>query len=330
MEVGLLFGSGLKFPEMLDAARTAEASGLDALFTSELAVRDAFTPLGAFAAATKRVKLGTGIVSIFTRSPVTTAMTAATLDEMSGGRMVLGLGTSPPFYIKGWHSTPFERPVTRMKEFVQIVKLVVAGERLNFEGKVFRSKGFQLAFQAPRKDLPVLVAGVGPQMIEAAGAVADGVLLPPLLCPEYLEFARKHLEIGAQKAGRKEVPKLTAMPIISIAADKKTAIKQARPNVTFYSIVYYYKWVIEAGGFGHLHEAIREANKTKGMMAAEKLVPDELVDKVAICGTPEECWEKLQDYGKLGLDLSICYPPMLGNAKAGTKAILEMARQFRG
>lgn len=329
MEVGLLFGSGLKASEMVETARAAEGAGLDAVFTSELAVRDAFTPLGAFTRVTERVKLGTGIVSIFTRSPVTTAMTAATLDELSGGRMVLGLGTSPPFYIQGWHSTPFERPLTRMREFVQIVKRVVAGERLNFEGRVFQSKGFQLAFQPPRKDLPVLVGGVGPKMIEVAGEVADGVFLPPLLCEEYLEFARKHLKIGAERAGRKEVPKLVSMPITSIASDKRRAIQQARPNVTFYSIVYYYKWPIGAGGFGHLHDPIREANKAKGMLAAERMIPDEMVDKLAICGTPEECWERLKGYEKAGLDLAVLYPPMLGNPKGGTKAILEMVEKHK-
>ncbi len=316
MRLGLLFGQSVTYSQMKRLAVEAENRGLEAAFTSELNARDAFTPLAALAETTTRLKLGTGIISIYTRSPTIVAMSTATLDEVTGGRAILGLGTSPPFFVKPWHSTPFDQPLRRMREYVTIVRKALAGGTVDHEGKVFNIRDFQLGFNPPRRRIPIYVAAVGPQMIRLAGEIADGVLLSPIITPGYVKKAVKELEVGCKRAGRSLEEVDVACPLITtVADDHEEAVERARSAVAFYAVVYYYKPVMEEADFGTLHEQIREVNKTKGFKQAASVIPDRLVEAFTVCGTPSECRRKMLEYAQSGLKMPLMYPPQTGNVE---------------
>ena len=175
---------GFQFPherkgsveELLDYARLADRVGYDTIFVPESWSRDAFTTLGAIAAVTERVRLGPGIVNVFSRTPALIAQSIATLDELSGGRAVLGLGTSGPVVIENWHGMSFERALRRTRETVEIVKLALKGGPVDYSGEIFSLKGFRLGFKPVRDDIPIFIASIGPRNNRLAGEIADGWL----------------------------------------------------------------------------------------------------------------------------------------------------------
>jgi alkanesulfonate monooxygenase SsuD/methylene tetrahydromethanopterin reductase-like flavin-dependent oxidoreductase (luciferase family) len=182
-DIGLVapYWSDLKTEELVETARLAEELGYHSIWVPEMWGRDAFSILGLIAANTKRIKLSTGIIPVFSRSPAVIAQTAATLDEISGGRMMLGLGTSGPAVIENWHGVPFDKPLQRTREYVEIIKMILGGGRVDYEGEIFSLKGFRLQFQPLRSVIPVLVAAIGPRNVRLAGESADGWI--PFLVP---------------------------------------------------------------------------------------------------------------------------------------------------
>ncbi len=182
--------------------RLADSLGYDSVWLGEAWGYELFTSLADLAPVTTRMKLGAGVANIFSRSPALIATTAATLDERSGGRMVLGLGSSGPQVVEHWHGVPFTRPLQRTREYVQIINAILRREPLNFEGEIFSlERGFTIRFTPVRDHIPIYLAPLGPKNIELAGEVADGIL--PVYWParDYPDL-RAQLDAGSAKAGR--------------------------------------------------------------------------------------------------------------------------------
>src|SRR3970040_1412889 len=162
--------------EIIKRIQIAEEVGVEAVFTAETWGRDQFSLLTQIAMATSRIKFGTGIAPVYGRSPAVLAMTAATLDELSGGRTILGLGTSGARVIEHWHGDPFEKPLRRLREYCEIINLIISGEKVVYEGEIFKlQRGFKLLFEPVRKHIPLYIASLSPKSMEQTGEGAHGV-----------------------------------------------------------------------------------------------------------------------------------------------------------
>src|SRR5881227_3238876 len=197
--------------ELAEAARLAEEAGFASVWATEFYDRSATVALAAMANATDRIELGSAIAYAFGRTPLVLAAEARDLDELSGGRLTLGLGTGTRRMQQEWHGLDGEHPASRMEELVPLVRSLLQLDRgpIDHEGRFYRLRVSPTATVAPplREDLPIYMAGVNPRMIEAAGAVADGLVGHPLFTPEYVEtVARPALARGAERGGRDAAP----------------------------------------------------------------------------------------------------------------------------
>src|SRR5438034_3559109 len=202
LALNLPYEGSLAFPEAVELAQRAEALGFESVWMPEAYGTDAVSILGALAARTQRIRLGTGIVNVFSRTPALRGQTAATLDLISGGRFILGLGTSGHQVVSGWHGMPFDQPLVRMRETIAIVRQVLRRERLIFEGEVFRlDKGLKLLARPVRDTVPIYLATLTPGGLRLTGELADG-WIPTLFAPEHMNLFRSQLQAGARAAGR--------------------------------------------------------------------------------------------------------------------------------
>src|ERR1700678_3359217 len=190
------------FKRLIERAKAADSAGVHSIWVAEAWGRDAFTTLTLLAEHTKRLSLATGIVNTCSRAPGALAQHFASLDELSGGRMILGLGTSGPQVIEHFHGVPFNPPLTRMREYVDIINLLIAGQPLNYDGKLFKLKrGFTLRFEPPRKHIPIYIASLNQRSVEFTAQKADG-WLPVMIPLGRLKQAIADFRAMAARAGR--------------------------------------------------------------------------------------------------------------------------------
>ena len=202
LSIGIAW-TGDNTEQVIRDAKIADEAGVDSLFVAETWGHDAFTLLTLLARETRRIKLGTAIVNIYSRSPGALAQHFATLDQLSGGRMQIGLGTSGPNVIEHFHGVKFEKPFTRTREYVEIINLLLRQEKLNYDGEVFKlARGFTLRFTPVRPHIPIWIASITPKSVKQTAAIADGWL------PIFLPKARWKEQLGlfadaVRAAGRK-------------------------------------------------------------------------------------------------------------------------------
>lgn len=198
--IGAFISPGKSLDKTLERVALADQLGFDAAYTTHIAGRDSLTVLMAYASVSERIRLGTGVVPIFSRTPATMAQTAATIDEYSNGRMVLGLGVSHRVTVENWHGQKITKPVTQMREYLQGVRAILRGEEPP-DSEFFPTKFAFMGYSA-RPDLPIYVAALSPNMIKLAGELADGVMLW-LCCPSYIESTVvPTLREGVEASGR--------------------------------------------------------------------------------------------------------------------------------
>lgn len=293
--------------DIVTCAKFAEDAGLDSIWISEAWGRDAFLALAAVASATKTVKLATGIVNVYSRSPALLAMSAASLDEFSNGRTILGLGSSGPAVIERWHGLRYEGPLTRIRETIEIVRQALAGRQVNLQGKIFQVSDFSLAMQMPRQRIPIYLAALGPKMLQLAGEIADGVLL--YLCPlEWIPDALAEVSRGADRAKRSpEEIDVAAFLITSVSEDSQRARDKAARMIAYYvgGMGTYYHRLVAQSGFTHEADRIREAWQRGDRALASREVSDGLIDSVALAGSSQECRSRLRAFRDAGIRLPI-------------------------
>ena len=296
--------------ELVRRVQVADDLGVESAWVAEAWGRDAFTLLTELALKTKRIKLGTAIVNVFSRSAAVLAMTAASLDELSGGRVVLGLGSSGANVIEHWHGVPFQKPLTRLREYVEIINRIVAHKRLVHEGELFQLKyGFRLDLESVRAHIPIFIAALTPRSIEQAGHVADGWI--PIYWPkDRLQEGVELLMKGAEAVGR-ERRELTVAPWVGVyvtdAGNREEVLREARQPVALYvgrMGVFYYQMLERMGFEGEVAE-IRAASDRRDPRGAAAAVSDGMLEATAVVGSPEECGEKLDERRALGADLPI-------------------------
>ncbi len=298
--------------QIIERIKVAEEVGVEAVFTAETWGRDQFSLLTQIALQTSKIKLGTGIAPVYGRSPGVLAMTAATLDELSGGRVILGLGTSGARVIEHWHGEKFSKPIRRTREYVEIINLMLSGEKVFYEGEIFKlERGFKLLFEPVRKHIPIFVASISPKSMESVGEVADGWM--PIYWPKSMFKSGKEM-VGAAsvKAGRPaDAVECIASLTVVLNPDIEKAKTQAAGPISWYvtNMGDFYHQMLTRNGFGQEVAAMRAAGErnrpapfstTPEIMAA---MGDRMLEETAIYGDLETVALGIEERRQLGVDL---------------------------
>jgi len=293
---------GMSWRETREAAVLAEELGYSCITMGESWGEDALTSLAQLAAVTARIRIGTSIVPVFARSPANLAMSALNMDRMTQGRFFLGLGTSGRLVIEDFHGEKFGKPLTRMREYIDIIRKAARGERLDHDGEFFHTKRFQLRFPPFRASLPIYIAALSPPSLRLTGELADG-WLPIFLAPSRMTAPVSELKAGAEAAGR-TLADIAISPQVSIYVtdDVKAARDRERPHIAFYiggMGVFYHEYMRRIG-FGAEADRVRAAFQARERDRAAQLVTDEMVDAVTILGTPGQCRDQMQRFFEAG------------------------------
>ena len=248
MGVGCFISVGRSLEQAFERVELAESLGYEAVYVTQVAGRDALTVCTAYASRTQRIRVGTGVVPIYTRTPATMAQTAVTIDELSGGRFTLGIGVSHRPVVEGWYGQTIDRPASEMREYVAIVRAILRGEDPP-EGEKWRTS-FHLMGADPRPDLPIHVAALSPRMLRLAGEIADGVILW-LCAPDYIrDVVVPEVRAGREKAGKPfEGFDIVAAVPAAVVEDPGVAWSAMRRDLLTYFSLPFYRAMIEGSGF---------------------------------------------------------------------------------
>ena len=298
--------------QIAEFAREAESLGADSIWTSEAWGTDAITPLAYLAAVTSEIRLGTGIVQVGSRTPGNLVMTSLTLQSMSGGRFILGLGTSGPQVMEGWHGVTFGNPVIRTKELLEILKIGVSGEKLQYQGKYYQlplegGEGKAIRSSAKTWDVPVYVASLGPSNLEMTGEKADG-WIGGCFIPETGDVFLDKIKIGLSRSGRKIDDIDILIPVSLDFTDEvdETAKKHARGyGFTFGAMGSvknnFYKNAYARQGYGEVVDVVQKLWVEGRREEARDMVPSDLALKSNLIGTDAMIKERLLLYKYLGV-----------------------------
>ena len=332
MKSGLILTSGTVRGDV-DLAVRAEAAGFDSVFTIEFFNRHGYVPLGAIAQATRRIRFGTGIANAFTRSPLLHASAAMDLDELSAGRMVLGLGSATRRMNQDWFGIPFSEPAARMRELVTLLRQAIAAQRgggFRFEGRFWKlNVPIYSRPGAPRSEIPIWVAAVNRGMIAAAGAVADALVGHPIATRRWhREVTLPGLRRAEERANREAgACKLAPYVVTSISDDRDQAIRDAKGQIGFYLTTELYHSVLDLHDMREVGQACRKALRSFDVAAMAAAVPDSLVEEIAIACTPDEARDRLAQWEDL-TDEPLFYAPAVGvepeRLRANLDAILDL------
>ena len=325
--VSLVVTGGSGLADVVASARLAEAAGFASVWATEFYDRSATVSLAVMAQATTRIGLGTAIAYAFGRTPVVLAAEARDLDELAGGRFILGLGAGTRRMQTDWHGLDGEHPASRMEELVPLLRALwrLHEGPVDHDGRFYRLHVRPTAAVAPplRPDVPVYLAGVNPRMIEAAGRVGDGLVGHPLFTPEYVrEVARPALAHGAERAGRDTAVPIAGYLTCSVDADRGAARQAAAAVVAFNSTVKTYRVVHRLHGFEEHAERIREAWRGGDFARAVSLVPDEMLDTIALAGTPDEVRARFAERWAGVYEHTLLWPPAF-RGMDGVRAVVE-------
>jgi alkanesulfonate monooxygenase SsuD/methylene tetrahydromethanopterin reductase-like flavin-dependent oxidoreductase (luciferase family) len=313
MRMGVAFSGGLSPADIVECVTLAETLGYESAWVAEGHGGDQFAILGACAVATRRIRLGTSISSVFVRSAPTIGMAAATVDQLADGRFILGLGSSHRVQVEPEHGIPFVQPTARLRDTIAIVRGLVRDGVVSHRGQTITIDRFDLWFPPLRPRIPIYVAALFPTLLEIAGELADGVLLT-WPTPRTIARAVEHVAIGARRASRDatavDVASLIPCAIAKTAAAARDAL---RPAVGLYAGFFpRYNRLLAEAGFGQAVREIKTAFDRGGRDAAAAKVPDELIDAVTLAATPETCRERIDAYRRAGLALPIVSPRVSG------------------
>ncbi|CAN5467100.1 LLM class F420-dependent oxidoreductase [soil metagenome] len=327
MRLGLhvgYWGLGLTPAQQLDVVREAEQAGFHSVWAAEAYGSDTATVLAWLAANTERVKIGSAIFQMPARTPAMTAMTAATLDNISDGRMLLGIGSSGPQVAEGWHGQPFARQLQRTREYVAILRKALARERLEFDGEIYQlpipdgpGKALKLMIGPVQERIPIYIAAIGPKNTQLTGEIADG-WIPTFFSPEHVGEFRALLEEGAARNGeRKAIDDsfdIAPMVNVSIDDDVDRARDAIRPLLALYvggmgsRETNFYNALVRRYGFEAAADEVQDLYLSGKKDEAAAALPAELIDQTALCGSKDVVAERLAIYRDAGVGTLICTP----------------------
>ena len=298
MRLSYSLGSLLTINQILECSKKLNILKPDTVWIPETWGMENFSMLSLACMENKFSKIGSSIINIYSRSPSLIAMGAATVDTISNKRLVLGLGTSTKPLIEDFHGDKFEKPVKRMKEYVEIIRLILTGKTINYSGEIFSLKDFSLLIKPPRNIIPIYLAAVNQKMVELAWEIADGVIF----------YLRPKNEIKSTITSMKNQKKIdTTLQIITcIHDDSEKAIFRAKKTIAFYvSVGKIYREFLAQNGFKNETKNIFEEYKKTGLTNNHEFVPESMVNELCISGTPNECKKQLKQFRETGINLPI-------------------------
>jgi F420-dependent oxidoreductase-like protein len=325
MRLGLnvgYWGLGLTREQQLALVQEAEELGFHSVWAAEAYGSDTATVLAWLAGQTERIRLGSAIFQIPARTPAMTAMTAATLDNISDGRMILGVGASGPQVAEGWHGQRFPRQLQRTREYVEIVRTALARERLEYDGEIYTlplpdgpGKALKLMIAPVQERIPIYLAAIGPKNTQLAGEIADG-WLPTFFAPEYVADSKELLEEGASRAGRSIDDDFDIAPNVNLCIDDD--VDRARDTVRHILALYvggmgskkqnFYNALMRRYGFEQAAEEVQNLYLDGRKDEAAAALPAELIDKTSLVGPKDLIAERLEVYRDAGVGTLIVSP----------------------
>lgn len=298
MRLGYSLGSILSINEVLHCASALSRNHPDTVWIPETWGMENFSMLSAVSEKLKNAKIGSSIINIYSRSPTLIAMGAATVDTISNGRLVLGLGTSSEPIVEDFHGQSFENPLIRMEEYVKIIKKSLSGEKIDFNGKIFSLKNFSLLINPPRKNIPIYLAAINQKMVDLCWKIADGVIfyLRPL---DELEKTIKKMQ------AIREID-VSCQLITCVSNDADKAVERVKKTLAFYiSVGEIYRKFLAKNGFEKETENIFEEYKKTELKSNHELIPESMLEQLCIYGTPDDCVKKLKKFYEAGVNLPI-------------------------
>lgn len=298
MRIGFSLGSLLSVDQILECSRTLSRYDPDSIWIPETWGMDCCSVMSSVSQIAKKPKIGSSILNIYSRSPSLVAMTVATLDVLSQGRVILGLGTSSRPIVEDWHGSEFTYPIDRMREYVEIIRLVLSGKKCDYDGDFFHLKGFNLLIGSYRKDIPIYLAAINKKMVELTWEIADGVIL-------YLR-PLDELKNTIPKMQSKKKIDVTCQLITAISEDAEEAINRAKKTIAFYvSVGSIYREFLAGHGFEKETRNIFDEYKKSGFKDSYNHVSDVMVHALSVCGTPEDARKQVLKFMNAGVDLPI-------------------------
>jgi F420-dependent oxidoreductase-like protein len=313
VSLGYLF-PGVTPADQLEVVQEAERLGYDSVWAAEAYGSDAATLLAWLAAGTSKIKLGSAIFQMPARSPAMTAMTAATLDLLSGGRALLGLGSSGPQVAEGWHGQRFAHQLKRTREYVAVVRMALARERVEFHGETIElplpdgpGKPLKLMISPVQERIPIYLAAIGPKNTALAGEIADG-WIPIFFSPEHVSEVRAPLEEGAARSGR-SLADFDIAPTVNtyVSDDREGARDRMRPFLALYiggmgsREQNFYNQLVQRYGFEDAARQVQDLYLEGKKEEAAAALPGELIDLITLCGPKEHVRDRLAAYREAGV-----------------------------
>ena len=306
MRIACSLGSLLSVEEVLHCSKSLSDSKIDSIWIPETWGMENFSMLGAVANNTNTQKIGSSIINIYSRSPSTIAMGSATIDTLSNGRLILGLGTSSVPIVEDFHGEKFENPVQRMREYVEIIRLSLTKKQINYSGKIFNLKNFTLLIDPKRKSIPIYLAAINEKMVNLCWEIADGVIF-------YLRPLDEMKKTISKMQSQKNID-VACQIITCISNDSEEAIQRAKKTVAFYiSVGKIYRDFLSNNGFKNEASNIFEEFKKSGFKSNHELVTDSMLNSLCISGSPEEAKIQLEKFRNAGIDLPIIQFNPIGN-----------------
>jgi len=298
MRLAYSLGSLLSVNEIIECSSILSNYNPDSIWIPETWGMEVSSMLSMVSQIARKPKIGSSIINIYSRSPTLIAMAATTLDTLSNGRFILGLGTSSEPIVQEWHGLKLEKPLQRMREYVEIIRLALSGKKVDYNGKLFQLKNFTLLIKPPRNKIPIYLAAVNQKMVDLTWEIADGVIF-------YLHPISE-LQNTIQKMQSKKKIDVASQLITCMSNDEEKAVEKAKKTLAFYiSVGKIYREFLAKNGFKNETENIYEEFKKSGLVSNYKLVSDAMLDALVICGTPEDCRKKLEIFVKAGVALPI-------------------------
>jgi coenzyme F420-dependent oxidoreductase len=298
--------------DFVSMSEHAEAAGYERVWLPETWGRDAVTILATVAGATERVGIGTSIMNVYSRSPALIGQTAATLQEAADGRFRLGLGPSGPILMEGWHGVDYGNPLRRTREAIDVVRMVLDGETVEYDGECFQLAGFRLRHDPPETPPPIDAGGMGPKAVELAGRFGDG-WHALLATPDGIAERMDDFHRGVEMAGDDPDDRRVTVSLTSCALDdRERARTLVRKHIAFYvgGMGTFYREALARQGYEETANTVAQQWASGNREAALDAIGDDLLDDLAVAGTPAECEERLAEFAAVdGVDaVAVAFP----------------------
>ena len=306
MRIACSLGSLLSVEQVIECTKMISETNIDSIWIPETWGMENFSMLGAVSSETKSQKIGSSIINIYSRSPSTISMGAATTDILSNGRLILGLGTSSVPIVEDFHGEKFETPVQRMREYVEIIRLSLSKKQINYSGKIFNLKNFTLLIKPKRQSIPIYLAAINQMMVNLAWELGDGVIF-------YLRPLDEMKKTISKMQTERKID-VACQIITCISNNSEEAIQRAKKTLAFYiSVGRVYREFLAKNGFENETNNIFEEFKKSGFKSNHELITDSMLNSLCISGSPEEVKVQLEKFRDTGINLPIIQFNPIGN-----------------